>query len=203
MLPVDQYTSQKARGLAARYAADLRTFSTDVYHCLPWLEVQKHSVGFFRPRHLQAGDDRYLSVRIFVEQDPSPEFAKLSVEGRASAMFSRYFTPMLSRMARNQALLADSSLDGFTVVIEWLKQVPRAGGARPVHETIAAFIDRASVQSYLSGQSRADDLTRQIVVFGWDGETALGALKVVPYEDDFVKTYRNPNYKLQPGVTCS
>lgn len=203
VLPVDQYTSPKARTLATRYWQDLNVLSTGIYHCLPWLEVQRNSIGFFKPRHIQGTDDRYLGVRIFVEQDPSKGFATLPVEGRASAMYSRYFTALLRRMTRNPAILADSSVDGFTVLISWLKQGPRSAGMKPVHETIAAFVDRASANAYLSGQISAADLTREVRVLAWDGETPLGEVRVVGYEDDFVMTYHNPNYKLEPGISCT
>jgi len=203
VLPVEQYTSPKARTLAARYWDDLRVLSTGIYHCIPWVEVRKESIGFFKPRHLKAGDDRYLGVRIFVEQDASKAFAALPIEGRASAMYSRYFTPLLRRMTRNPTILSDPSVDGFTLLIEWVKQGPRSGGMRPVHELIAVFVDRAAANAYLSGQVSADDVTRQVKVLAWDGETPLGQVNVIGYDDDFVATYRNPNYKLAPGITCN
>jgi len=118
VLAVNQYTTEKGRTLAQTYARDLREINAGIYHCIPWVEIQKESIGFFRPKHL-TGDDRYLSLRIYIEQDPSPAFARLAVEERASAMFSRYVGPLLRRMARSPALLADSSVDGFTVILEW------------------------------------------------------------------------------------
>jgi len=203
ILPVEQYTSPKARTLATRYWDDLRVLSTNIYHCIPWVEVRKESIGFFKPRTFQTPDDRYLGVRIFVEQDPSKSFAALPIDGRASAMYSRYFTPLLRRMTRNPTILSDPSVDGFTILIEWLKQGPRSAGMRPVHELIATFVDRATATAYLSGQLSSDELTRQVKVFAWDGETPLGQVSVIGYDDDFVATYRNPNYKLEPGITCS
>jgi hypothetical protein len=68
---------------------------------------------------------------------------------------------------------------------------------------IATFVDRATATAYLSGQLSSDELTRQVKVFAWDGETPLGQVSVIGYDDDFVATYRNPNYKLEPGITCS
>src|SRR2546422_642757 len=79
ILPVDQYTSQKARTLAQKYAPALRALNAGIYHCLPWLDVPKHSIGFFRPKHLaQPQDQRYLSLRIYIEQEASPQFAALA-----------------------------------------------------------------------------------------------------------------------------
>ena len=35
ILPVDQYTSEKARTLARKYAPALRDLNAGIYHCLP------------------------------------------------------------------------------------------------------------------------------------------------------------------------
>ena len=45
-------------------------------------------------------------------------------------------------MTKDPAILADPAVDGFTVILEWMKQVPRATGERPIHETIAVFVDK-------------------------------------------------------------
>lgn len=201
VLAADQYTTEKGRSLARAYARDLREINTGIYHCIPWVEVQKESIGFFRPKHLTQ-DDRYLSLRIYIEQDSSPAFARLPVEERASAMFSRYVGPLLRRMTRSPALLADSSLDGFTIILEWMKQAATAAGERPIHETIAVFVPKALVTDYLGGRASASDVAARGRVLGWDGETALGPLRLSAWEDDFVTTHKVKNYQLEPGVTC-
>lgn len=201
ILPLDQYTTDKGRRLATTHGEALRALTAEIYHCMPWVEVQKRSIGFFKPKHL-AQDDRYLSVRIYIEQDPSPQFAKLAIEDRASAMFSRYVGPLLRRMARSGALLADGDVDGFTVILEWLKQAPQAAGARPIHETIAVFLPKDVVASYLAGSLATRDLGARARVLGWDGEAALGALRVSAWDDNFVATYTIKNYELEPGVSC-
>ena len=38
-------------------------------------------------------------------------------------------------------------------------------------------------------------------MFGYDGKTALGQLKVTGWEDNFVKTFQVANYQPEPGVT--
>jgi hypothetical protein len=201
ILPVDQYTSDKARGLAERHARALRELNASVYHCLPWLEVQRQSIGFFRPKGATQ-DDRYLSMRVYVEQDPSPQFAQLTLEERASAMFSRYAGPLLRRMAADPALRADNALDGFTLILEWLKQVPRAAGERPVHETIAIFVTKPAALEYLHGRVPVGQLARWARVLAWDGEQAVGPIRLTAWEDDFVATYKVANYQLAPGVNC-
>jgi len=202
ILPVEQYTSDKARTLATTHAGALRELNAGIYHCMPWVEVQKHSIGFFRPKHVTGGDDRHLSLRIYIEQDPSPEFARLRVEDRASAMFSRYVGPLLRRMTKDPAVAADPAVDGFNLILEWMKQAQRASGDRPVHETIAIFIEKADARDYLAGAVPITEMAAKTRVLGFDGETALGPIRLAVWDDNFVKTYKVANYVLDPGVSC-
>ncbi len=199
ILPPDQHSSEKARALARKYAEALRELNAGLYHCMPWLDVPNNSIGFFKPKHL-SGDERYLSLRIYVEQDPSPQFMALGFEGRASAMFSRYVGEMLRRMSRDAAILADTAMDGFTVIVGWMKQA--AEGGRPVHETIAVFATRATAADYLAGRAKIGDFAGRALVLGYDGEKPLGPVKVKAWEDDFLKTFQVANYQPAPGVTC-
>jgi hypothetical protein len=201
VLPPEQHSSDKGRRLATTYVGALRDLSARIYHCMPWVEVKKNGIGFYKPKHL-AGDARYLSVNIYIDQQPSPEFSAFSLEERASRMFSRYVGAMLRRMARPTGLLADGSLDGFTVILEWLKQLPTTPSARPVHETIAVFLERATVADFVAGRLPSRDLAARARVLGWDGATAVGALRVNSWDDDFVSTFKVANYQLAPGVSC-
>jgi hypothetical protein len=195
------HTTEKARSLAVAHARALRELNADIYHCWPWVEVQKGSIGFFRPKHV-ARDDRYMSIRIYIEQDPSPSFGRLPFEERAAAMFSRYVGPLLRRMTRDPGVASDAALDGFTIILEWLKQAPPVNG-RPVHETIAVFSDRAVAVDYLSGRADARSLAARARVIGFDGETPLGSVRLAPtWDDNFVSTYKVKNYQLEPGVAC-
>jgi hypothetical protein len=200
ILGLDRYTSEKGRTLATTYSGALRQLNATVYHCMPWLEVPREGIGFYKPKDASR-DDRYLSIRVYIEQEASTQFAAMPVEQRASSMFSRYVGPMLRRMAANRAMLGDASLDGFTVILGWLKSTPISGG-RPVHETIAVFLDKQTAAAYLQGQLKATDLPGRARVYGWDGETALGKLSIAAWDDNFVATYKVQNYQLAPGVTC-
>jgi hypothetical protein len=200
-IPLEQYTSEKARHLAQKYLAELRALYTGIYHCVPWVEVEKESVGFQRPKFLSGGDRRYLSIRIFIEQEASPVFDALGFRDRASAMYSRYVVPMLQRMTRSRALTTDPELDGFTIILEWRKQSGARGG-RPVHETIAVFLEKDPATRYLAGQLTARDLADRATILGWEGETAVGPIRVTLYKDDFVATYKVANYQPEPGVSC-
>ena len=202
ILPIDQYTSQKARTLAQKYAPALRALNAGIYHCLPWLDVPKQSIGFFRPKHLaQPQDQRYLSLRIYIEQETSPQFAALGLKERASAMFSRYVGAMLRRMTERAELVTEPLLDGFSVILGWVKPTSQPG-ERPVHETIAVFADRPTIADYIAGRASIRDLAGRAVVLGYDGETPLGRLKIQAWEDNFIKTFQIANYKPEPGVTC-
>ena len=202
LLPVDLYTSNKAKTLGTTHREALRALNAGIYHCMPWVEVQKHSIGFFKPKHATV-DDRYLSIRIYIEQDPSPEFARFRVEERASAMFSRYVGPLLRRMTKDPAVAADPSMGGFTVILEWMKQIPRATGERPVHETIAVFVDKTVAIAYLAGTIPITQVAEKARTLAFDGETALSPLRLGVWDDNFVSTFKVSNYVLEPGVTCS
>jgi len=71
-----------------------------------------------------------------------------------------------------------------------------------VHEVIAVFVDRPAAVAYLTGAGHARDLVSRARVLGFDGETALGELRLSAWEDNFVTTYKVKNYELAPGVSC-
>jgi hypothetical protein len=201
ILAPDQYTSDKARKLGSTHAQALRELNAGVYHCLPWLAVKQHSIGFYKPK-TATQDDRYLSMRVYIEQDPSPKFGALRVEERASAMFSRYGGPLLRRMAANRGLLNDPNMDGFTIILEWQKQAARVSGDRPVHETVAFFIRKPAAAEFLSGRVSIAQLAEKAQALAWDGETSLGQLRVAAWDDNFVATYKVASSEVEKGVTC-
>lgn len=205
ILSIDQYTSEKARALAQKYASALRELNNKIYHCIPWLDVKKEGIGFFKPKGAP-GDERHLSLNVYIEQDPSPTFATLRLEGRGSSMFSRYVGPLLQRMAHNTALLSDPLLDGFTVILSWLSQAPQGAGDRPVHntinDTIAAFMAKPAVAAYLAGRLPIQQLAAQARVLAWNGETSLGPLRIQAWDDNFLSTFKLANYQPEPGATC-
>jgi len=201
ILSIDQYTSEKARTLGQKYAAALRELNARIYHCIPWLDVKKEGIGFFKPKGAP-GDERHLSLNVYIEQDPSPAFVKLQVEGRGSSMFSRYVGPLLQRMAHTTALLSDPLLDGFTVILSWLSHAPQTAGGRPVHETIAAFMEKSNVAAYVAGRLPIQELAAQARVLAWNGETPLGPLRIQAWDDNFLSTFKLANYQLEPGASC-
>jgi hypothetical protein len=202
ILSVDSYTTDKAKNLAKAHLAAMRELNAFIYHCVPWVETEKQSIGFFRPKHI-AEDERYMSIRIFIEQDPSPAFAALDASNRAAAMFSRYVGFLLKTMTKAPGILADPGVGGFITILEWRKQDGSDREARPVHETIAVYIPKPLAQEYLAGTVKIDEVARRALVLGWDGEKALGPLKLPAWDDNFVYTYKIPNYKPDPEAKCS
>jgi hypothetical protein len=200
VLPSDQYTSEKARHLATAHSATLRDLGATIYNCYPWLEVQRHSIGFFKPKYV-ATDERYLSVRVFVDQEPSARFAKLARDERAAAMFSRYVGDLVRRMARNQALVEDQQLAGFNVIVGWLKPGGTVNG-RPVHETIAVFVEKPTAVDYVTGRIGMSDVARRARVLGFDGETPVGEMRLAAWDDDFISRYQVKGYEPPAGMEC-
>ena len=201
IMAIDQYKTAKARTLATTYQPVLKQMREEIYHCMPWVGVQKAGIGFRQPKGA-VEDDRYLSVWIVIDQDEDARFAALPAERRASAMFSRYGTDLLRRMASHQALVADPNVQGFSVVLSWLK--PGTGGAvQPVNETLAFFVDKQTTMGYLTKRVAASELTRRAKFSLFDGVQDMGRLPLEVWEDSFVRTYKVANYDAPKGQRCS
>ena len=56
VMPLDQYTTAKARTLAATYQPQLSRLSEHIYHCLPWVGVSKSGIGFRQPKDASSDD---------------------------------------------------------------------------------------------------------------------------------------------------
>jgi hypothetical protein len=190
VLPTGDYSTEKGKQLATRHDRALRDLSAEIYHCLPWIEVKKAGLGFYRPKHMSGDDVRYLSLNVLVDQEPSADFMSLSREDRAGRMFSRYVAPLLRRMTREETVRRDEQVSGFSVIVSWPSQAP-SNGAR-VSETIAAFVPRGVADSFSRWHMTAGELAEASHVLAWNGESAVGELKVTAWEDDFLKTFK-PN----------
>jgi hypothetical protein len=199
VLQPDRYTSDKGRALGQKYQGALRDLNAKVYHCMPWLDVKPEGIGFYKPKHID-GDVRYLSLNVNVDQQPAPEFTRLSVQDRVSSMFSRYVPHLLRAMATND-LIKEPNLEGFTVIASWLKAEP-ASGQPAVMETAAAFVAKSVVVDYLRGKATVAQLAEGAHVIAWDGETKLGQVKPKAWADDFVLTYKVAGYTPDPKINC-
>jgi hypothetical protein len=199
VLSPDRYTSDKGRALGQKYQGTLRDLNAKVFTCMPWLDVKTEGIGFYKPKHID-GDVRYLSLNVNVDQQPAPEFTKLSVQDRVSSMFSRYVPHLLRSMATND-MLKDPNVEGFTVITSWLKADP-ASGQPAVMETSASFVPKSIAVDFLRGKATVAQLAEGSHVIAWDGETKLGQVKAKAWADDFVLTYKVAGYTPDPKVSC-
>ena len=201
IMAIDQYKTAKARTLATTHQPLLKQVREEIYHCMPWVGVQKAGIGFRQPKGA-VEDDRYLSVWIVIDQDEDARFAALPTERRASAMFSRYGTDLLRRMAALQPLVADPDVRGFSVVLSWLK--PGTGGAvQPVNETLALWSDKQTTLGFLAKRVPASEFTRRAKFNVFDGVQDMGRLPLEVWEDSFVRTHKVANYEAPKGQRCS
>ena len=201
IMGIEQYKTPKARTLATTHQALLQQMREEIYHCMPWVGVQKAGIGFRQPKGATE-DDRYLSVWIMIDQDEDARFSALPAERRASAMFSRYGTDLLRRMAALQPLVADPNVQGFSVVLSWLK--PGTGGAvQPVNETLALFVDKPTALGFLGKRVSSSEFTRRAKFSVFDGVQDMGRLPLEVWEDSFVRTFKVANYEVPKGQRCS
>ncbi len=49
VIPLERYTTPKGQTLARAHQQRLQKYAEQVWGCLPWLDIQKQSIGFQRP----------------------------------------------------------------------------------------------------------------------------------------------------------
>lgn len=202
LMPLERYTTAKAKALATTYRPHLVEIYETLYHCMPWVDLQKNGIGFRTPRGA-SGDDRYLSVWIWIDQNDDGQFSALPQERRASAMLSRYGVELLRRMTALGSLAADANVQGFSVVLSWLKP-GSAGrpGVQLVNETLAFFIDRASGLDFLAKKLSPAEFLNRARFSVFDGQQDLGRLPLEVWDDPFLKTFKLPNYQPPQKQRC-
>ena len=201
LMPVEKYTTAKAKNLANAHRLRLIEFSEQIYNCMPWLFVYPGRLGF--PRYKDSSsDDRYLSTWIYVDQREDPAFAALPQERRASAMFSRYGVDMLRRMASLSDVVGDGDVAGLSVVLSWLKPGTSRPGQQPVNETFALFIDKATVADFLAKRMASEEFVKRARFNLFDGESLVGRVPLQVWEDSFNSTYKVANYEPPKGAQC-
>src|ERR1700730_5909055 len=199
LLPVEKHTTPKARALAVKYRPQLLQFSEYVYHCLPYVEI-RNGLGFKKNAKDRATDDRFAALWIYVEQGEDKSFATLSPARQASAIFSRYGVPMLRRLAAMQGLASDPDVYGFSLAPAWVK--PGSDPKQPTLETLATFMDQTTTRAFLSKTLSASEWVDKMKIYFYDGEKEMGPLPLEVWEDNFIATYKVPNYEVQKGFTC-
>jgi hypothetical protein len=201
VIPLERYSTAKGRALAAAHQVRLLRYSEYVYGCLPWVDVQKQSIGFQRPKFAE-GDDRYFSTWIIIDQKEDAEFAAAPQSRRMSAMFSRFGMDLMRRMAGIHDVVADANVHGFSVVVSWLKPGTLRPGGQPVNESVAVFVDKATALDYLEGRLSAAALSRRVRPLAFDGQQDLGPIPLEIWDDPFMATFKLPNYEPPAGITC-
>jgi len=202
VLPVEKYSTPKGKSLGATYHAQLRQFSEQIYHCVPWVDIRKHGLGFNKPR-FATGDDRYLSVWLDIDQHEDAQFAALGRERRQSAMFSRYGVEMLRRLAALQGLRAEPTLEGFGVILSWPKPGTNGKpGVQPVNETLALFVNRAALLDFLARKLTGPELATRAQFTLFDGQQDMGRLPLEVWDDPFMTTFKLKDYQPPTGFPC-
>lgn len=198
LVPIEQYTTAKARSLATLYRPQMLELHQHLDHCVPWVEVPKDGIGFRSPKGA-SGDERYFTLWIWIEQGADPGFAAMRTEERASAMFSRYGIPLLRRMAGLEGVATDDSVDGFAVVLSWVKP----DRARPaVNETLVSFVDRTTARGLAVQTVGPGAVAQRARLSLFDGTTELDRPHLQVWEDPFLGTFRPKDYTPPPGTTC-
>ncbi|HET7874123.1 MAG TPA: hypothetical protein VFN71_01255 [Methylomirabilota bacterium] len=202
IIPLERYSTPKGKTLAQTYAGQLIDFARRIYHCIPWVGANPQSIGFQRPR-FATSDDRYLSVWLSIDQKEDPQFASLPQARRASAMFSRYGVEMLKRMAA-LGVAPDPNVRGFSIVLSWMKPgTVGQPGVTPMQETLAFFTDKATAHQFLEQSLPPSEFVQRANLILFDGDKEMGRVPIEVWEDNFVTTYKLPNYEPEPGAKCS
>ena len=196
LIPLERYITPKGQTLARAHQPQLVQFSEHIWGCLPWLDVQKHSIGFRaaegRARRRPLPLDRGSSFpRRKIRSSP-----RMPQTRRMSAMFSRYGVDLLRRMTSVHDVLADSNVHGFSVVLSWLKPGTSRPGAQPVNETLALFIDKTTGLDFLAAADSPRGLRSAACGSPcFDGQTDLGPQVLEIWDDDFAATFKLPELR--------
>lgn len=201
LMPLEKYTTPKAKNLASAHRSRLLKFSEEIYNCLPWLSVAPGGLGFPKAKD-SVTDDRYLSTWIYIDQREDPAFAALPQERRVSAMFSRYGVDMLRRMAALSDVIDDGDVIGLSVVLSWLKPGTSRPGKQPVNETFALFVDKATLVDFLAKRVPPAEFTSRAKFTLFDGQDSVGRVPLEVWEDSFNSTFKVANYEPPKGVQC-
>jgi hypothetical protein len=201
LIPLESYSTDKAKALATRYRPQLVEMHDEIYHCLPWLQIQPAGIGFRKPKGAPA-DDRFLSVWLLIHQHDEGSFGAGSQASRASAMFSRYGVDLLRRMAGLSEPLRDQNVRGFSVVLTWPKPSPNAKSGPAVNETLALFVDKQTALGFLGRTVPAAQFVERARFQLFDGKEQVGRPALEVWEDSFLSTFKVANYEPPKGRKC-
>ena len=129
LLPLEQYNTAKAQPWPRRTGRSSSSSTTDIYHCIPWVDLPEERHRVPDAAVGASEDDRYLSVWIWIDQADDGRSRPCRRSSRASAMLSRYGVELLRRHDRLGQRRPRRNVDGFSVILSWIK--PGAAGPAP------------------------------------------------------------------------
>ena len=59
-----------------------------------------------------------------------------------------------------------------------------------------------TTRAFLGNALPASDWVDKMKIYFYDGKSEMGRLPLEVWEDNFIATYKVPNYEVQKGVTC-
>ena len=174
IIPLERYTTQKARSLATTHQKALRQIYDVIYHCYDWMEIPKRGIGFITPKGV-TGDARYLNLWVWIDQQVTPAFAAAPAHRRAEAMFEHYGLDLLRRLSSHPPILEDPAVTGFGVVLSWTRPDGKPSpGVLGVNETLSVFIDKVTLQRFFKREAPPAEFIQRAIINGFDGTTELG-----------------------------
>jgi len=106
----------------------------------------------------------------------------------------------LRRMTQLTGIASDADVYGFSVILSWLK--PGSDGTQPISETLALFIDKASLGDFLAKRLPASEFTSRATFNVFEGKDPVGRVPLDVWEDNFNSTFKMKNYVLAKGQKC-
>ena len=199
VMPVEKHTTPK--GKPSPPSTGLSSFSSPITSTTACPTSRSATVSGSSVYRRSRPTIAYAAVWVRAEQAPDPTFAALPIERQASAMFSRYAVPMLSRLAALPGLESDPDVYGFSVAVEWVK--PGSDPNRPTMEILAMFADKASTKAFLGKKLPSAEYVQGMKLKFFDGDKEVGRIPIEIWDDNFVGTYKVPGYELEKGKVCS
>lgn len=192
--PKDAYTSAKARTLAETYAANLKWISEKIRRHHPDVKIQPRSLGFRKRSAAQpssgggvgaeiqrgqgaSGDERYLSVWIWLPEDQLFPSERTDLKGRAVMIVERYGRSFFQLLAEDPTIFHDDKVAGYAVVFTWMKPEARNPFSQKIGETLAIFADKGTVKAFLDARLTPQEFLQQALALGFDGRRELGRLR--------------------------
>ncbi|MGH7322097.1 MAG: hypothetical protein ACRELA_21080 [Candidatus Rokuibacteriota bacterium] len=177
ILPIESHMAD-TRALAETHIRELHGLYADLPRCVTGVGVERHGIGFRRPRGNPAAPPS-LTLWVWLVGDQPPRGADLTA--RAGTAFRRYGQPLFRQLVARSAVFADARVGGYGLVLTWLGPARREG--RLVGESLAVFADKITAANFAHDTIAPTVFLTRSDVRAFDGQTELGSLRV-SVEDD-------------------